>query len=168
MHSQPRLSFLQQKIMDLEQALFFNMSQAVLKLPVSIVTALHVDEVGHVWFMVRRPTQKLNEFDREFLARLEFYKKGKDFFLQVSGKACLVTDPEEIHNALHLPEEVRYEASSTMVLVKLKIAGIHYYPYKVKPVRILSDIPKFNLHPLTFFKSLHYIVKDIIPVFQSH
>jgi hypothetical protein len=154
------------KIMELEQALFFNSSPSILKLPVSIVNVMHVDEVGQAWFMVQRPTQHISEFDREFEARLELFKKGKDFHMQVSGKACLVIDPEEINNATHLPLNLKSELSSNMVLVKLKVKDIQYYPHLQKQPLIKMQLPA--LPPLTFFKTLQYIVKDVFPVFQSH
>jgi hypothetical protein len=168
MLSQHQRMFLQEKVMELEQALFFNVSQGVLKLPTSIVNALHVDEVGQVWFMVHRPSQRLNEFEREFGGRLEFYKKGKSFFLHAQGRASIVIDPEDINNAFHLPIDIRNQVSTTMVLIKLKITEMHYYPHKVKPVRFVNESPKVYLQPLAIFKTLQYIVKDIIPVFQSH
>jgi hypothetical protein len=169
MLSRPRLAFVQEKIMELQQALFFNKSEAVLKFPTSIINALHVDDVGHVWFMVKRPSQKLSEFEREFFTRLEFYKKGKGFYLHVSGKSRIILDPEEINGAYGLSELIRNEALTTMALIKMKIEETRYYPCnqsaspRQKKEKILPA-----LNPSAFFKSLQYIVKDIIPVFQSH
>jgi general stress protein 26 len=167
MISGPYQLSLAQRIMDLEQALFFNNSEAVLKFPTSIVNALYVDEVDQVWFIVHRPAQHLSEFEKDFFARLEFYKKGKDYHLHVSGKACIVSDPEEINNCLHLSQEIRQQAATSMVLVKMKIhkaeVFAHIQKHQVKEIRL-----PVVFQPSAFVKSLHYIVKDIIPVFQSH
>lgn len=163
----PHRIFLQEKIMELGQALFYNMSEAVLKFPTSIIQALEVDEVRQVWFMVRRPAQMLSEFERDFDARLEFYKKGKDFYMHVSGRARMVIDPEEINGTVHLPVTVRNHAATDMVLVKLKIKDIQYFPYRRRE-KTAQPATRTSLHQLNLFKTLQYIVKDIIPVFQSH
>src|SRR5690606_41917161 len=81
------LKFLQHKIMELRSALFFSMSDAVLKLPTTIITALKVDELGQVWFFVNKPTQNIQEFDREFPCRAEFFRKGIDGQVKISGRA---------------------------------------------------------------------------------
>jgi general stress protein 26 len=168
MLTQPQRVFLQKRVMDIQQAIFYNTSQAVLKLPTSIINALHVDDVGQVWFMVNRPPQHLSEFDREFLAKLHFYKKGKKFYLHVVGKASIVSDPEDINNTFELSDEIRRLASTSMVLVRMKITEINYYPSKVHHTYEKKEIFKYSFHPSAFFKTLQYIVKDIIPVFQSH
>jgi general stress protein 26 len=167
MLSQPQVLFLQEKIMDLQQALFFNLSDAVLKLPTSIINALHVDDVGQVWFLVTRPSQNIAEFDKEFRARLDFYKKGKSFYMHVTGKASIVADPEEINSVTSIAENVKPTANSKMILVKLKINTIHYYPLPALPAP-KQERAKSGIQPSAFIKTLQYIVKDIIPVFQSH
>ena len=168
MLSQPRRMFLQNKIMDLQQALFYNDSQSVLKFPTTIINVLQADDVDQVWFMVSRPAQSLNEFEKEFRARLDFYRKGKEYYLHVIGKACVVTDPEEINNVHVLDNAMKILASTTMVLIRMKIVQTFYYPIKkqapkTKPVRY-----KLPLRPSNVVKGLQYIIKDIIPVFQSH
>lgn len=168
MNSLPSRAFLRNKIMDLRQALFFNDSYSVLKFPISIINVLQVDEVGQVWFMVARPTQHLNEFETEFRARLALYKKGKDFFLNVSGKACIVTDPEEITHVDGLDDASRKLALSSMVLIRMSISDVQYFPTGKPVSRIAPSLPKVNFHPSALVKSLQYVIKDIIPVFQSH
>lgn len=126
MLSETHLPFLQEKISDLRSALFFSLSNAVLKMPTTIVTALKVDDVGQVWFFVNRPVQNIQEFDKEFPARLEFFKKGKSFYLKIMGKACIVNDPEEVNGLVSVPEDVKTKAMSQLVLVKVKIQSVEY------------------------------------------
>ena len=168
MLSQPRQAFLQNRIMDLQQALFFYESQSVLKFPTSIINVLQADDVGQIWFLVTRPKQRLTEFDTEFRARLDFYKKGKDYYLHVRGKACIVTDPEEINNIDGLDNDIKQLASTTMVLIRMNIQHTYYYPIKKQAPKVKPAISKFGLQSSTVVKSLQYIIKDIIPVFQSH
>ena len=126
MLSETQLPFLQEKIHELRSALFFSLSNAVLKMPTTIVTALKVDEVGQVWFFVSRPMQNIQEFDREFPARLEFFRKGKSFYLKITGKACIVNDPEELTGLVSVSEEIRSQAMKELVLVKVKIQTVEF------------------------------------------
>jgi hypothetical protein len=165
---QPRRVFLQHKIMDLRQALFFNDSQSVLRFPVSIINVLQVDDVDQIWFMVNRPLQHLNEFEKEFRARLDFYKKGKNYYLHVIGKAFIVSDPEEINNVHVLDNDTKKLALTSLVLIRMKINKTFYYHIREQAPKPKPAHHKFNLHHSAVVKRLQYIVKDIIPVFQSH
>ena len=104
MQANQQLCFLKEKIQEIRSALFFNLSEAVLKLPTSIVETLKVDDFGFVWFYIQKPKQDLREFDKEFPVRMDYFRKGKNCFLQVEGKAWMVSDPEEI-NSLDVSEE---------------------------------------------------------------
>jgi hypothetical protein len=125
-----QLSFLQEKIRDIGSALFFNLSESVLKLPTSIVSTLKVDDFGFVWFFVQKPMQNLKEFETEFPVRLDFFKKGSGCFLQVNGKGWVVSDPEEMNSFVTLPGDAKKLAMNEMVLVKVKIMRAEYYETK--------------------------------------
>jgi general stress protein 26 len=123
-----KLNFLQDKISDLRSALFSNESEAVLKLPTTVVSALTVDEAGQVWFCVSKPTQNIQEFDREFPAKLNFFRKGKEFFLHITGKAVIINDPEELNNLVSLDENIRFGAvNNKYILLKMRIQQAEYY-----------------------------------------
>ena len=127
MATNQQLSFLQEKIREIGSALFFNLSESVLKLPTSIVSTLKVDDYGFVWFFVQKPTQQLTEFEQEFPAKLDFYRKGKGYFLQVTGKGFVITDPEEMNALVDLPEEMKKLANNKYALVKVKIQKAECY-----------------------------------------
>ena len=126
MFSDTHVPFLQEKISNLRSALFFSLSNCVLKMPTTIVTALKVDEVGQVWFLVKRPMQNIQEFDKEFPARLEFFRKGKNFYLKIMGKACIVNDPEELNGLVSVSDDIKTKAMDQLVLVKVKIQSAEY------------------------------------------
>ena len=63
MATNQQLNFLQEKIQEIGSAIFFNLSDSVLKLPTSIVTTLKVDDYGYVWFFIQKPRQSLKEFE---------------------------------------------------------------------------------------------------------
>lgn len=130
MATNQQLNFLQDKIQEIGSAIFFNLSDSVLKLPTSIVSTLKVDDYGYVWFFIQKPRQNLKEFETEFPVRLDFFRKGKSYFLQVAGKGWVVNDPEEMNSFVILPEETKETAIHDMVLVKVKILKAEYYETK--------------------------------------
>jgi len=119
------LPFLQEKIQDLKNALFFSENNSVLRMATTIISILKVDELGQLWFFVPRPTQALHEFDREFPVRLEFFRKGKGFFLHITGKAYIVDDPEEVNGLLF--DDLKERMSPHMVLIKVKMGKADYF-----------------------------------------
>jgi general stress protein 26 len=119
------LAFLRSKIQDLRSALFFSQGVSVLKFPTSIITALKVDEEGQIWFFVPKPTQQLDSFDDEFISRLDFFRKGKHAFVQVTGKATVVQNPALINEFLQ--NETQQRVSDCLALVKVKILNADYF-----------------------------------------
>ncbi len=127
MQANQQLTFLQEKIDDIRSAIFFNLSDSVLKLPTSIVTSQKVDEYGFIWFFMQKPRQDVREFDKEFPVRLDFFKKGSNCFLQVTGKAWVVTDPEEVNS---LDADISPEDKATLgevLLLKVKMLKAEYH-----------------------------------------
>jgi hypothetical protein len=127
MDANHQMNFLQERIEEIGNAIFYNESEAVLKLPTSIVSTAKVDDYGFVWFFVQKPKQQLSEFEQEFPAKLDFYKKGLGYFLQVSGRGFVVNDPEEMNAFVDLPEEQKKLAGGTLALVKVKIQEAKYF-----------------------------------------
>jgi hypothetical protein len=119
--------FLREKIQNLGSAIFFNQSDAVLKLPTSIVRIIHVDDYGYAWFFVQRPQQLLTEFEKEFPVKLDFFRKGLDYSLQVIGNGYIVSDPEEIFVVTTNVDEVKQFNPEKMVLIKVKITRADYF-----------------------------------------
>jgi general stress protein 26 len=127
------LQFLQQKIQDLKSALFFSQNTSLLKMSTTIVSILKADDLGQIWFFVSRPKQALHEFDREFPVKLEFFRKGKRFFLHISGKAFIVNDPEEINSLVY--DEIKEKATDHLVLIKVKMVKADYFESTAQPNR---------------------------------
>ena len=157
MSTNQQLSFLQDKIKEIGSAIFFNLSDSVLKLPTSIVSTLKVDDYGYVWFYMQKPRQELTVFEPEFPARLDFFKKGANFFLQISGKGWVVNDPEEL-NTLNVAGD--NAILSELVLVKVKILKGEYYesgtgriPWWKQAVSVVTSWFRHNnqYRPETYF-----------------
>jgi hypothetical protein len=125
MLNQIDLRFLREKIQDLRHAIFFSENTSLLRMATTIITLSKMDELGQLWFFVPRPQQALHEFDREFPVRLEFFKKGRQFFLHVLGKAFIVTDPEEVNSLVH--DDIREQAADNLVLIKVRMLKADYF-----------------------------------------
>ncbi|RYY99471.1 MAG: hypothetical protein EOO11_04855 [Chitinophagaceae bacterium] len=126
-HTPQQLHFLQEKIRTIGSAIFFNQSDAVLKLPTSVVTNFKVDDYGYVWFFMKKPHQDIRQFEQDFPVRLDFFRKGVDCFLQVQGKGWIVTDPEEMYAFLEMNEDVNPQIFQDMTLVKVKMQKAEFY-----------------------------------------
>jgi general stress protein 26 len=126
MSANPQLNFLREKIQEIGSAIFFNLSDAVLKFPTSIVSTLKVDDYGYIWFFMKKPKQNIKEFETEFPVRLDFFKKGKEYFLQVMGKASIIMDPEEL-NLFMDAEEVTDCLNGDVVLIKVKMLKAEFF-----------------------------------------
>ena len=121
------ITFIRQKVRDLENALFFSMSDSVLKIPACVVRVLETDELGQLWFVIPKPSQFIHAFDKTFPVKLDFSRKGRDFYLKIFGKAFLVNDPEEINSAECINENTKQEARrNESVLVRVKITHADY------------------------------------------
>jgi len=128
------LSFIQHKIEELKHALFFSISESLLKIPTHIIEVLKVDEVGQIWFAIPKPSQNILELDNSFGAKLDFFKKGKDFYLKIIGKAFIVNDPEEMNSVIYVNDEIKDKArKNEIVLIKVRITHADYA--EKKPVR---------------------------------
>jgi hypothetical protein len=86
------LQFIKGKITQLRTAVMYSMSNSISRLPNDIITAIRVDDNGYLWFLCRGPHPSMQEYEQNFPARLSFFRKGYDFFVEVSGKATIVNN----------------------------------------------------------------------------
>ncbi len=121
MTSDPNLQFITGKIATLRSAVMYSMSNSLVKLPNDIVTFLKVDEDGQLWFLSHLPSQSLNECEQVFPVRLHFFRKGYDFFVEVSGKATIMNNSFS-DNSFNTPGLDNRKS----VLIKMTMSNIEY------------------------------------------
>src|SRR5882762_482652 len=131
------VSVLRGKIQELENALFMSESNALVSLPTHIVRISEVDEEGNIWFIIPKPTQVIESFSKEMPAKLDFFKKGKEFFLKISGVASIVWTAKEMKEA-KLSEEFSGSLQKGNVAVKVKVELTEY----------IEKAPKATSNPL--------------------
>lgn len=127
METKQQLAFLQDKIEEIGSAIFFSESQSVLKLPTALVSDIKVDEYGYLWFVTQKASEESIELEAGFPVRLDLYRKGVPYYMQIEGNAWLVNDPEEIFNMKHITQEIMQPERRDVVLLKVKIAKAAYY-----------------------------------------
>lgn len=165
MTGQLPITFIQEKVKDLESALFFSMSDAVLKFPACVVKILKTDELGQLWFLIPKPSQFIHAFDKIFPVKLDFFKKGREYYLKIIGKAFLVNDPEDINSIECLGDPVKQLArSGTTVLVKVKISHVDYVE-KVPEKRSAKNI--FHQVKNKIYRWIQLTQNDGLPDYQK-
>ena len=121
------LQFIAEKIEDLELAIFYCHSKSPLKIHNTIIQTCKVDPNGCISFFINRPPQLISQFEQEFPAGLNYFKKGKDYSLNIFGKARIINDPEELAYETDLTAEEINSALTTHILLKVKILKADFY-----------------------------------------
>jgi hypothetical protein len=119
------MNVLKSKIQELRSALFFTETLSPVKLPTHVISDVEVDGEGRIFFVVPRPVQHIDAFDKEIPAKLDFFKKGKDFFVKIRGIATLLTDAETINSYETMSDEMKIkmtEEKSMGIIVTIEDA----------------------------------------------
>jgi len=127
------LFFLQEKISELQTALFYNFSSSVFKPPTSLIRALTVDDCGQIWFCMPVHGGLVNELDKDFPCLLQFFRKGLNFHVRINGHAHIVNDPEEVNGIAWAANDMKSAwIMGKIMLVKAKIQHADYFEQKSK------------------------------------
>jgi hypothetical protein len=114
-------SILKSRITELQSALFFTESKSIVKLPTHVISEVELDGEGQVWFVIPKPAMHIEAYDREIPAKLDFFKKGKDFFVKIRGVAYLQADAAEALNAGLSVDMQQRMSDDAVILVKVKV-----------------------------------------------
>jgi hypothetical protein len=118
--------------MELQSALFFTESLSIIKLPTHVISDVVVDEAGDIWFVIPKPAMHIDAYEKEMPAKLDFFKKGMDFFVKARGTAYLLTDT----CAEGLPEEMKVKMNDEQVIgVKVVVANSDLVDNTPKPAQ---------------------------------
>ncbi|MBS1497079.1 MAG: pyridoxamine 5'-phosphate oxidase family protein [Bacteroidetes bacterium] len=122
-HLDANLAFLQEKIKDIKIALFKSEMNSELQLPNNIIETLKVEDEGFVWFLTSCSGDYAKNIDKSFYAYLDYYKKGTDCRIRLSGKAMIVEDDKGDFITV---SNYSKSTSTRLVLVKMKIMQAEY------------------------------------------
>lgn len=118
------LDFLREKIMEMKIALFKSEINSELSLPTNIIETVSTDEEGNVYFFTACNGNYANNINDPFYAYLDYYKKGLESRLCISGKAVIVQ--EQITDENEELQSVGVSAKS-IVLIKMKIMQAEFF-----------------------------------------
>lgn len=127
MSTNNNFQFVQSKILDTGIAIFECHTNSLLRVPNTIINTLAADAEGNIWFYIARPQQLISEFEKEFPVSVLYYKKGKNYKLQVIGTACMVIDFDTIGSEVKLSADEIASAMCSQLLIRVKIHRAEYY-----------------------------------------
>lgn len=152
-YTDENLKFLKEKIKDIKVALFKSEINSELQLPNNIIQTLKVEDDGTIWFFTSCAGDYAQNVAKSFYAYLDYYKKGTECRLQLSGKASIVEDDDQ--SFLNMSNYSKSTASR-LVLVKMKIMQAEYFENKsLQPVSWKEKM-KGAINQL-FFNPLHRV-----------
>ena len=161
MASDTNLQFIREKIYEIKHAVMYSMSNELVKIPNSIVTVLKVDNEGNLWFLCTPPAYRVEECECVFPARLQFYKKGKFFRLEVSGKATIMNNEYNAGDS----EKSREKP----ILIKMNMSNIEYTVSEPKEKGKIEAILETSYKWLLKNVAVPRTEKSIFPKFhQTH
>ncbi|HAZ92481.1 MAG TPA: hypothetical protein DCX70_03550, partial [Chitinophagaceae bacterium] len=79
------LEFLKERIKEIKIALFRSESYSELQLPNNVISTLQMDNDGNIWFFTSCAGDYADNVEKSFFASLDYYKKGTDCRIRVSG-----------------------------------------------------------------------------------
>ena len=152
-YHEDHLTFLKEKISDIKIALFKAEINSELQLPNNIIHTLKVEDNGTIWFLTSCTGDHAKNIDRSFYAYLDYYKKGTDCRIQVSGRAVIEEDDNE---AFLTMSNYSKNIAGRLVLVKMKIMQAEYFENKSMPAGSWKDKFKVAFNQL-FLSTPHRI-----------
>jgi hypothetical protein len=118
---------LKRKLSELSSALFFAEGDSLFKLPNHLVTEMELNDDGEIRFVIPKPAQNLEAFDKEFPVRLEFFKKGIAYRLKVQGKGEIVEDAAEIEKWVAVSAARQEKArNEQLIMIKVMVKYVDY------------------------------------------
>ena len=98
-----KLMFIKNKLQQIKSAVMYTTNSNLVRLPNDIVEFESVDDEGLLWFSANIPRQWVKAYELHFPAKLIFYRKGVDYYVEINGTAVVVNKQDFIHdsNTIH-------------------------------------------------------------------
>lgn len=109
--------FIENKLNEIGSAVMYSQSNSVSRLPNDVVNFVRLDDCGQLWFTGHKPRNWVRTYEQSFPARLFFYRKGVEFYVETTGTARIVNGEERS------PAEDPHPGS---VLYKMSLSNIEY------------------------------------------
>ena len=148
------IAFIQNKIMDISYAKFSTDLNPEFCLFNNVIKTLKSDSDGNIWFFTWCKGEYAKNINQEFFTCLDYYQKGRNSYLRITGKASITeTDTDLAYAQI---------AGNNTVLIKCKIIQAEYFEYDYQykmPVReriikYISGLFNSNSHRIFYFSAV--------------
>ncbi len=152
-HQDKSILFLKKKINEIKTALFKPETDSPLSLSANLVRTISVEDDRTISFFTTYNGEEKDFTDRSFHASLDYYKKGADCNIKLSGNAVIVDSPcEYFFSAGNNNGSKKY----SVVLIKMKIMHAEFFEKNIITPG-LSWLKKVKNSIAHFFQPLHRI-----------
>lgn len=90
------VQFIREKIQELQTALVFPETNALVKVPNYVISTAQTDAQGNIWFSIGRPALYMEQDEWHFPCRMDFFKKGIGYHMKVYGNAAIISRFEDV------------------------------------------------------------------------
>jgi len=97
MENDYKLMFIKNKLQQIKSAVMYSTNSNTTRLPNDIVEFESVDDDGLLWFSAHIPRHWVKAYELHFPAKLIFYRKGIDYYVEITGTAVVVNKQDVIH-----------------------------------------------------------------------
>ncbi len=89
--------FIKNKLQQIKSAVMYATNSNIVRLPNDIVEFESVDDDGLLWFSAHIPRQWVKAYELHFPAKLIFYRKGIDYYVEITGTAVVVNKQDVMY-----------------------------------------------------------------------
>ena len=97
MENDYKLMFIKNKLQQIKSAVMYTTNSNVARLPNDIVEFESVDDDGILWFSAHIPRHWVKAYELHFPSKLIFYRKGIDYYVEITGTAVVVNKQDVMH-----------------------------------------------------------------------
>lgn len=155
---QEELQFIKARILEIKSALFYSEGNSFTRFATCIIRCLEVDENGNIWFFMNDDVYCSPDDWKKVPATLSFYRKGKPFFIKISGLAEVIHHEVVVENFVGQPDNYSLMLEK-MKLVKVKIEKADYQEWDT-----INHTPWWQ----KAYQYVHQLLVKPSPVKQPH
>lgn len=97
MENDYKLMFIKNKLQQIKSAVMYATTSNSIRLPNDIVEFESVDDDGLLWFSAHIPRHWVKSYELHFPAKLIFYRKGVDYYVEITGTAVVVNKQDVMY-----------------------------------------------------------------------
>ncbi|HEU4859511.1 MAG TPA: hypothetical protein VFT15_06735 [Chitinophagaceae bacterium] len=102
MENDYKLLFIKNKLQQIKSAVMYPTNSNIVRLPNDIVEFESVDDDGLLWFSAHVPRHWMKAYELHFPAKLIFYRKGIDYYVEITGTAVVVNKQDVMYGTNHI------------------------------------------------------------------